>query len=101
MPNPKPPTSTLQVMHTLGTFCTRCAILHTLLYYRIQNHTLSSTKKADENRTMIGYEHTGVRNIIQGVLLGHLLHTISYTIQPLPTGPPQKRKLPDGEFCTG
>jgi hypothetical protein len=29
---------------------------------------------------MIGYEHTGVRNIIQGVLLGHLLHTISYTI---------------------
>jgi hypothetical protein len=28
---------------------------------------------------MIGYEHTGVRNIIQGVLLGHLLHTISYT----------------------
>jgi hypothetical protein len=50
---------------------------------------------------MIGYEQTGVRNIIQGVLLGHLLHTISYTIPPLPTGPPQKRKLPDGQFCTG
>ena len=50
---------------------------------------------------MIGYEHTGVRNIIQGVLLGHLLYKISYTIPPLPTGPPQKRKLPDGEFCTG
>ena len=39
---------------------------------------------------MIGYEQTGVRNFIQGVLLGHLLHTISYTIPPLPTGPPQK-----------
>ncbi len=25
-------------------------------------------------------EYTGVRNIIQGVLLGHLLHTISNTI---------------------
>jgi hypothetical protein len=37
--------------------------------------------------TMIGYEHTGVRNIIQGVLLGHLLHTISYTIPSLPTAP--------------
>ncbi len=36
---------------------------------------------------MIGYEHTGVRNIIQGVLLGHLLHTISNTIPPLPAGP--------------
>jgi hypothetical protein len=33
---------------------------------------------------MIGYEHTGVRNIIQVVLLGHLLHTTSYTIPPLP-----------------
>jgi hypothetical protein len=51
--------------------------------------------------TMIGYEHTGVRNIIQGVLLGHLLHTIPYTTPPLPAGPPQKRKLPDGQFCTG
>jgi hypothetical protein len=50
---------------------------------------------------MIGYEHTGVRNIIQGVLLVHLLHTISYTIPPLQTGPPQKRKLPDEQFCTG
>jgi hypothetical protein len=39
---------------------------------------------------MIGYEHTGVRNIIQGVLLGHLLHTIAYTVPPLPAGPPQK-----------
>ncbi len=29
---------------------------------------------------MIGDEHTGVRNIIQGVLLGHPLHTISYTV---------------------
>jgi hypothetical protein len=50
---------------------------------------------------MIGYEDTGVRNIIQGVLLGHLLHTISYTTPPLPAGLPQKRKLPDGQFCTG
>ncbi len=46
-------------------------------------------------------KHTGVRNIIKGFLLGHLLYTISYTIPPLPTGPPQKRKLPDGQFCTG
>jgi hypothetical protein len=43
---------------------------------------------------MIGYEHTGVRNIVQGVLLGHLLHTISYTMPPLPTGPPQKKETP-------
>jgi hypothetical protein len=48
---------------------------------------------------MIGYVHTGVRDIIQSVLLGHLLHTISYTIPPLLTGPPQKRKLPDKQFC--
>jgi hypothetical protein len=46
-------------------------------------------------------KQTGVRNIIQGVLLGHPLHTISYTIPALPTGPPQRRKLPDGEFWTG
>jgi hypothetical protein len=50
---------------------------------------------------MIGYMHTGVRNIIQGVLLGHLLHTISYTTPSLPRAPLQRRKLPDGEFCTG
>jgi hypothetical protein len=37
---------------------------------------------------MIGYEHTGVRNIIQCVLLGHLLHTILYNNPPLPTGSP-------------
>jgi hypothetical protein len=36
---------------------------------------------------MIGYEHTGVRNITQGVLLGHLLHTISYTTPSLPEPP--------------
>jgi len=29
--------------------------------------------------------------------LGHPIPTISYTI---PTAPPQKRKLPDGQFCT-
>jgi hypothetical protein len=40
--------------------------------------------------------HTGVRNIVQGVLLGHPIHTISCIITPLPTGPPQKWKLPDG-----
>jgi hypothetical protein len=42
-------------------------------------------------------KHTGVRNIIQGVLLGHFLQKISYTIPtipPLPTGPPKKGKLP-------
>jgi hypothetical protein len=43
--------------------------------------------------------HTGVRNTVQGVLLGYPIHTISYTIPPLPTAPPQKRKLPDGQFC--
>jgi len=36
---------------------------------------------------MIGYEHTGVRNIIQGLLLGHLLHTISHTTPSLPRAP--------------
>jgi hypothetical protein len=41
---------------------------------------------------MIGYEHTGVRNIIQGVLLGDLLHTISYTTPSLPRAPPQRGK---------
>jgi hypothetical protein len=47
---------------------------------------------------MIGYEHTGVRNIIQGVLLGHLLHTISYTIPPRDSTPadmsPSKKETP-------
>ena len=43
---------------------------------------------------MIGYEHTGVRNIIQGVLLGHPIHTISYIIAPLPRAPPQKKETP-------
>jgi hypothetical protein len=56
------------------------------------------TEVGDDDRIR---KHTGVRNIIQGVLLGHLLHTISYTNPPLPTGPPQKKKLPDGQFCTG
>jgi hypothetical protein len=32
---------------------------------------------------------------------GHPIHTIPYTIPSLPTAPPQERKLPDGEFCTG
>jgi hypothetical protein len=44
---------------------------------------------------------TGVRSHVQGVLLGHPIHTISYTMPPLPTAPPLKRKLPDGQFCTG
>jgi hypothetical protein len=32
--------------------------------------------------TTIGYEHTGVRNIVQGFLLAHPIHTISNTIPP-------------------
>ena len=39
---------------------------------------------------MIGYEHTGVRSFFQGLLLGHPIHTISYTIPPLPTAPLKK-----------
>jgi hypothetical protein len=35
-------------------------------------------------------KHTGVRNIVQGVLLGHPIHTKSYTIPPLPEGPLKK-----------
>ncbi len=41
---------------------------------------------------MIGYEHTGVRSFVQGVLLGHPIHTISYTIPSLPTAPLKKGK---------
>jgi hypothetical protein len=45
-------------------------------------------------------KHTGVHNTVQGVLLGHPLHTLLYTIPPLPTAPPpqKKRELPNGEF---
>jgi hypothetical protein len=32
--------------------------------------------------------------------VGYPIHTISYTIPPLPTAPPPKRKFPDGQFCT-
>jgi hypothetical protein len=56
------------------------------------------TEVRDDDRIR---KHIGVRNIIEGVLLGHPIHTILYTIPPLPTGPLQKRKLPDGQFCTG
>jgi hypothetical protein len=35
------------------------------------------TKVRDDDRI---WKHTGVCNIIQGVLLGHPIHTISYTI---------------------
>jgi hypothetical protein len=53
--------------------------------------------------TSIEYESIQVycTQVVQGVLLGHPLLTISYTSPPLPTDPPQKRKLPDGEFCEG
>jgi hypothetical protein len=51
---------------------------------------------------MIGYESILYRctQYYGGFLLGHPIHTISYTIPPLPAGPPQERKLPDGEFST-
>ncbi len=39
---------------------------------------------------MIGYEHTGVRSFVQGLLMGHPIHTISYTIPSLPTAPLKK-----------
>jgi len=39
---------------------------------------------------LIGYEQTGVRSFVQGLLLGHPIHTISYTIPSLPTAPLKK-----------
>jgi hypothetical protein len=54
-----------------------------------------------EVKASIEYEQTGVRSFVQGFLLGHPIHTISYMIPPLPTAPPQERKLTDGEPCTG
>jgi hypothetical protein len=39
---------------------------------------------------MIGYEHTCVRSFVQGLLLGHPIDTISYTIPSLPTAPLKK-----------
>ncbi len=38
-------------------------------------------------------EHTGVSINVQGVLLGHPIHTISYTIPPLPTAPPGNSQM--------
>ncbi len=38
--------------------------------------------------------HTGVRNIIQGDLLGHPLHTISYTIPAPADRSPSKKETP-------
>jgi hypothetical protein len=46
---------------------------------------------------LIEYEQTGVRSFVQGLLLGHPIHTILYTIPPLPTAPLQERKLTEGE----
>ncbi len=49
---------------------------------------------------MIKREGTGVRKIVQSVLWHpvHIIIIIYYF--PLPTAPPQKRKLPDGQVCT-
>ncbi len=60
--------------------------IDTLEYH--QNDKIE-TEVRDDDRIR---KHTGVRNIIEVVLLGHPLHTLSYTIPNLPTGPPQKRK---------
>jgi hypothetical protein len=40
--------------------------------------------------------HTGLGSIVQSALLGHPIHTLSYTV--LSPTPPQKRKLTDGQF---
>ena len=40
---------------------------------------------------MIGYEHTGVLSFVQGLLLGHPIHTISYTIFLPCRQPPLKK----------
>jgi hypothetical protein len=40
-------------------------------------------------------KHTGVRNTVQGVLLRHPIHTISYTIySPTAESPPSKKETP-------
>jgi hypothetical protein len=59
------------------------------------------TEKIETELKDVDRIRTGVRSFVQGLLLGHPIHTIPYTIPSLPTAPPQEKKLPDGEFWTG
>ena len=77
-----------------------------MFYYFKDKHKLLEVKLEFKGHDYVfncykmQFYSAGVRNIVQGFLLGRPVHTISYTIPPLPTGPLQKRKLPDGQFCT-
>ncbi len=85
-------------------FCSRYIWLPHKGHIYLENHRyyrVIETEVRDDDRIR---KQTGVPNLIQVFLLWQPIHTISYTIPPLPTvptGPPQERKLPDGQFCTG
>jgi hypothetical protein len=59
----------------------------------------SISKETPLSKLSFAFVSLALPLLVQGVLLGYPIHTISYTIPPLPTAPPQKKKFPDGQFC--